>query len=376
VTWRDGVHITGTPLWCDARRRRDVCFVSSADRIGRAGHGQLIGTSITLALLGARDQGQLAVPLRQRFTLGTVRLELIPSGRGFGAAALHVDITGKTVLYAGPVRSSTGGAGDPAELRTCDAVVVAAPYGEPHHRFPPLADAIGATLDWARAQLVADRTPVLLVDSVLDGLEVASVLAADGVAVAGGRALRDAGQRIADLVPQRLDAASALATTRMVDRTQGGARGARAGGAVAMRARSGAGSPELPVPRAIGSDPALAARRPAGLLAIAPPGREPRALVWLDGERAGLARSLGERAFTTALVSGRALAGTAGYDAGFVWPAAADRAQLLDWIEATSARDVFVTGVCADAIAGALGSRARVIGPPQQLALFPREAAR
>ena len=53
VTWRDGVHLTGTPIWCDARRRRDVCFVSSADRVGRAGHGQLIGTPLTLALLGA-----------------------------------------------------------------------------------------------------------------------------------------------------------------------------------------------------------------------------------------------------------------------------------------------------------------------------------
>jgi len=68
VTWRDGVHLTGTPIWCDARRRRDVCFVSSADRVGRTGHGQLIGTAITLAMLGARAAGHLAVPLRQRFT--------------------------------------------------------------------------------------------------------------------------------------------------------------------------------------------------------------------------------------------------------------------------------------------------------------------
>src|SRR5215475_14181968 len=88
VTWRDGVHLTGTPIWCD-------------------GHGQLIGTAITLALVDATGPGHLAVPLRQRFTLGTVRLELIPSGRGFGAAALFADGTGKTVLYAGAVRTGT-----------------------------------------------------------------------------------------------------------------------------------------------------------------------------------------------------------------------------------------------------------------------------
>jgi putative mRNA 3-end processing factor len=342
VTWRDGVHLTGTPIWCDARRRRDICFLSSADRIGRTGHGQLIGTSITLALLGARDMGHLAVPLRQRFTLGTLRLELIPSGRGFGAAALHVDIAGKTVLYAGAVRTSAGGVGDAAELRTCDAVVVAAPYGEPHHRFPPLAEAIAATAGWTRAQLAAGRRPVLLVDSLLDGLEVASRLAAEGVAIAGGRALREAGQRIADLVPP----------PQIV------------GGAIAI------GSTISPRPRG----PMIAPGPGSGIPAIAAPGREPRAIVWLASDPGGLARSLGERAFATALVSARALDGDSRYDAGFGWAAAADRAQLLGWIEATGARDVFVTGACAEAIVGALRGRARVIGPPHQMPLFPREA--
>jgi putative mRNA 3-end processing factor len=348
VTWRDGVHLTGTPIWCDARRRRDVCFLSSADRVGRAGHGQLIGTAITLALLGARDKGHLAVPLRQRFTLGTVRLELIPSGRGFGAAALHADVTGKTVLYAGAVRTAAGGVGDPAELRTCDAVVVAAPYGEPADRFPPLRAEIDATIAWTRAQLAAGTRPVLFVDSLLDGLEVASRLAADGVAIAGPRALRDAAQRIADLVPspQVLEGAIAIGSTL--------------------------------APRALAPDPG------GGVPSIAAPGREPRAIVWLDSDRAGLARSLGahaagDRPPATALVSARARAGLAGHGAGFVWAAAADRAQLLGWIEATGARDVYVTGACAEAIVaalgGALGGRARVIGPPHQMPLFPHEAA-
>src|SRR5262249_10865538 len=138
---------------------------------------------------------------RQRFTLGTVRLELIPSGRGFGAAALHADVAGKTVLCAGAVRTSAGGVGDAAELRACDAVVVAAPYGEPHHQFPPLATAIAAAMDGPRPQLAAGRRPVLLVDTVLDGLEVASRLAAEDIAIAGGRALREAAHRIAELVP-------------------------------------------------------------------------------------------------------------------------------------------------------------------------------
>jgi hypothetical protein len=107
---------------------------------------------------------------------------------------------------------------------------------------------------------------------------------------------------------------------------------------------------------------------------IATPGREPRAIVWLDADRAGLARSVGDRAIATALISGRAIDGAAGYDTGVPWATAADRRHLLGWIEATGAREVFVTGACAEAIVAAIGARARVIGPPHQMPLFPREA--
>lgn len=323
MTWRDGVHLTGTPIWCDARRRRDVCFVSSAERVGRAGHGQLIGSPLTLGLLGAREGGHLAVPVRRRFTLGTLRLELIPSGRGPGAAALHVDAGGRSVLYAGPVRTDVPAAAaalalgvEPAGVRTCDAVAVAAVFGEERHRFPPLADAIAQTAAWAGAQLAAGRHAVLFVDTALDGLEVAACLAAEGLPLAGDRGVR------------------ALA------RTAAGLTG--------------------PVP----------AERAASPLQLGAPGREPRAVVWRDADRAGAARALGDRPRATALVSGRALEGAPDADAGFAWASAAGRAGLLAWIEATSAREIFVTGPCAEPIAGALGARARLVGPPRQMTLF------
>lgn len=307
VTWRDGVHLTGTPIWCDARRRRDITFVSSADRLGGSGHGQLIGTPLTLALLAAKGDGHLAVPLRQRFTLGTLRLELIPSGRGLGAAALHVDAAGRGTLYAGSVRTAAGGAGEAAEVRACDALVVGAPFGEAHHVFPRLPDVIEQACAWAAAELAAERRPVLFCDSVLDGLEIAIELAKRDLAIAAARPIRDAALRVN-------------------------------------------GRAQLP---------------PMGT-----PGKEPRAVIWLDADHGGLVKALAGKRFATALVSGRAVEGAEGYDAGFAWTNAADRKQLLAWIESAGAREVFVTGACADAIAEALGPRARVVGPPRQMALF------
>ncbi len=340
VTWRDGVHLTGTPIWCDARRRRDVCFVSSAERVGRAGHGQLIGSPLTLALLGARSGGHLAVPLRRRFTLGTLRLELIASGRGPGAAALHVDAGGRSVLYAGPVRTDVpaalGPGAEPAGVRTCDAVAVAAAHGDERDRFPPLADAIEQTLAWTRAQLAAGRHAVLLVDTALDGLEVAGCLAAGGLPLAGDRAIRDLARRAAELA-------------------------------------AGLPAPvSLTAPPA-GASPWGATTAPAPQLGA--PGKEPRATIWRDADRAGAARALGDRPHATALISGRALAAPcAAADAAFTWPSAAGRAALLAWIESTAAREVFVTGPGAEAIARALGARARLVGPPRQMMLFEAAA--
>jgi hypothetical protein len=198
---------------------------------------------------------------------------------------------------------------------------------------------------------------VLLVDTLLDGLEVASRLAAEDIAIAGSRALRETGQRIAELVPPPQIVDGQVAIGRSISPRMG------SDPALAMH-RSAAGSQ----PPARPPDPA------SGIPAISAPGREPRAIVWLDADRAGLARSLGDHPAVTALVSARALDGADGYDTGVPWASAADHAQLLGWIEATGARDVFVTGACAEAIVAALGARARIIGPPHQMSLFPREA--
>src|SRR5262245_63134645 len=92
IEWRDGVHIVGTPLWCDARRAREACFVSSA-LVPEAGrHKQVIATAETLALLPEASRQPLAVPFGRPFTLGNVRLELFPSGLIPGAASLQVDV--------------------------------------------------------------------------------------------------------------------------------------------------------------------------------------------------------------------------------------------------------------------------------------------
>ncbi|HUS32093.1 MAG TPA: hypothetical protein VMZ53_26520 [Kofleriaceae bacterium] len=309
VTWRDGVHLSGTSIWCDARRRRDVCFLSTADRVGRGGHGQLIGTPITLAL-AAPDSlaGHLAVPTHRPFTLGTTRLELIPSGRCLGSAALHVDLGERTVLYAGEVRMKGGI--ENAEVRRCDALVVAAPVGETHHRFAKVDDVLEQLVSFCKRQQKAGKTPMLVVDTPLDGIEVARRLVDEGMPVSASRAIRTVLPKIHSLLPAK-----------------------------AKHLRD----------------------------FIMPPGREGAIEMRVEGERVRPREKT-----VTALVSARAidLRTLDAYENGFPWPFVAGRDELLAWIEQSRAKEIFVTGASADAIAKKLGAKARVLGPPRQMALF------
>ncbi|MEZ4364811.1 MAG: hypothetical protein R2939_00825 [Kofleriaceae bacterium] len=196
VVWRDGVHVAGTVLWCDARRARSVCFVSSADRLGRAGHGQLVGTRETLAQVRATPAERLVVPYHRPFTLGTVRLELAPSGHAVGAAMLTTDVGGCRITYAGCVAPDGVGLGGAAAARPCDVLVVEARYGLREHAFPTATAAATALADWAREVCAGGAAAVVLVSSASKGLDVAARLAADGVVSAGHRALHDAARAL------------------------------------------------------------------------------------------------------------------------------------------------------------------------------------
>ncbi len=307
MSWRDGVHVLGTAVWCDARRARAVCFVSSADRTGRAGHGQLIATAETLALLGAHSDAHLAAPTGRPFTLGTVRLELVRSGWAVGAAALLVD-AGHRVLYAGAVGATGSGLGGAAELRRCDTLVVAAPYGAPHHRFDATAAEV---IEFARGALAIGAVPVVLVTSPLKGLDVAAAFDGVGIPCAGHRAIVEAARRLA-----------VAGVNVVVKRTV--ARGRALLWPLADRARLGA---------ALGGAPA----------------------------RVVLASGLAVE---------RDLVRELGVDAAIPWSAAADRAALLAYVARSGAASVAVTGAYADEIAAAIGPHARRLGPPRQMPLF------
>ncbi len=182
ATWRDGIHLTGTAIWCDAPRRRDLCFASAVDAFGRIRHGQLFGTEATLALVRGLHQApladsELAVPLARPFSLGGLRLELFASGHALGGAALRVEGNGRTVIYArgiNPLGTPLAGKGD---ARRADVVIVSGVYSHPRYVFQSFDAAIDEIAD--RAATISGRGGAcgLLVTSSTKALDIANALA-------------------------------------------------------------------------------------------------------------------------------------------------------------------------------------------------------
>jgi hypothetical protein len=313
VAWRDGVHIVGTSLWCDANRPREVCFASRGDAMPTARHGQLIATAETLALLsrpGARPAAALTPPFNRPFTLGQVRLELFRSGSGLGAASLAVDLEGQRIVYAGAVHLER------CDVRSCDTLVIDCEYGQPHYQFPPVDETRAAVQAFCARVIETGGVAVLLARGVTKAIELALLAAGADMPVLAHRAFSDPIRRL------------------------------------------GAGA-KVPLIR-------RATPKPTG----------GRVLLWPLAARTALSGLTLPAGSQTALVSGtaldRELVARLSIDAAFPWADRAGHQDLLSYIRASGAQWVFALGRGADAVLSALPRTCdtRALAPPQQMALF------
>jgi putative mRNA 3-end processing factor len=209
---------------CDAPGAAELAFVSHAEALpvarggaahrgGRATRTQVLTTPETLTLMGPRGERLRARALSpgfgRPFTLGFLRLELIPAGHQLGAASLLCDTGSARVLYGGAVgagavprdwaRASEQPRarpfGPPGEVRGCDAVCVDAAFADPRFEFLPIEEAHTRVLEFCADARARGCAPVLWVHALGPAQDAARVLRADGWRVRADRAVVDATAR-------------------------------------------------------------------------------------------------------------------------------------------------------------------------------------
>src|SRR5690349_13978303 len=100
---RNGLHLTGTPLSLDAKRKSPLSFVSHGHSDHIARHERTIATAATLRFMAHRLgplQAALPAPFGRPFELGSLTLELLPAGHILGSAQIRViREDGKRIVY-------------------------------------------------------------------------------------------------------------------------------------------------------------------------------------------------------------------------------------------------------------------------------------
>jgi putative mRNA 3-end processing factor len=177
--WSGGVHIQGTRLWCDAARANGVTFVSGADVALRGRWERLLTTERTQQL--AKLDGVLPATFGRPFAMGRARIELLPAGRLPGSAQLRAEVDGRVVLYAGAVNPMGGRLAEPAQLRGCDELIVAAPLAAAGLALPPRAEVEAQLVEAVRSVLSVGEVPLILAPALGLAAEVVALLAAAGV---------------------------------------------------------------------------------------------------------------------------------------------------------------------------------------------------
>jgi len=232
LQFADGVRVSGTAIYCDPPRRpraaNPLCFLSSARalRAGVAlhtGRARVVATQRTLALGRAAGGRAIAdalpVQLCRPFSLGRLRIELLPSGHLPGAAQLLVSRDGApTVLYAGVVAAREGGRlAEPLQARACDALAVSAPLVALTDRaLPPRAEVearLRAAVDEARA---AGRPVDVRAARLGAAAEVAALLPEADAATPRLRRVLAAYRKLG-LLPARAPAAEGAPPVRLLD---------------------------------------------------------------------------------------------------------------------------------------------------------------
>ncbi|MCP4445372.1 MAG: hypothetical protein GY811_08515 [Myxococcales bacterium] len=319
VTWREGIHLTGTSIWCDAIRARDICFLSSASAMRGARHAQLIASQDSFKLLGnvgSQTGSRLAPPFGQPFTLGTHRIELFSSGHALGSAQLLVKLGAHKIVYAGTVNPRGSTVGCPLDHRSTDTLVISARYGAPRFDFPDQENVLAQLGDRCE-QIARDRgVAVLLVGDTGKALDLASRLSERCIPLQAHRSFHDAARRSRPDLFSDLRRWSPSATTG-------------------------------------------------------------RILLWPVHTRSRLESDALPKGSDVFLVSGQALEPlsieAAGASEGFALSNQADHGELVQYIRSSGAGQVYLTHTC-DQGAGLRKAlpklKIETIGPPEQLSLF------
>lgn len=194
IEYDEGIHIKGTDLWFDSKKKARFSFLSNANVTGFVPHEKVIATPKTIRLSEKRVKSSvvLVCPFNHPFSLGKVQVELIPAGYILGSSQILIEMDGKRIVYTGDLKLRPSETAEPAEIRRCDIMIMKCTYGLPKYVFPSPQSVIDSMVDFIDDSLSSGITPILLVDPLGKAQDIAKVLGDMGYSISLHRSIHNA----------------------------------------------------------------------------------------------------------------------------------------------------------------------------------------
>lgn len=161
-----GVRLADTGLWFDAKKKVNLNFISSASLSPVPKHERIIATPQTLRFLESKTKNSvtLSCPYNRPFTLGNIRIELIPSGYMLGSSQIVVEHGGKRIIYTGDIKLRYSATAKYIEIRRCDILVLKCRYGISKYLFASDRDVMDSIYEFVKESLYFGYVPVIIID--------------------------------------------------------------------------------------------------------------------------------------------------------------------------------------------------------------------
>jgi putative mRNA 3-end processing factor len=182
IEYDKGIHLRGTDLWFDSRKKAKFSFISNAN-VGRfVPPEKVIATPETIRLIEKKIKKSvvLACPYNRPFTLGNAQVELIPSGYMLGAAQIEVKKADKTIIYTGDINLRESPTSKPARIKRCQILVLKCTYASPKYIFPPTGKVMESLTEFIEDTLSSGSVPVLLAEALGKAQDIIKLLSDQG----------------------------------------------------------------------------------------------------------------------------------------------------------------------------------------------------
>jgi len=129
-------------------------------------HERIIATPGTLGFIEGRTKNSvvLSCPYNRPFTLGNIRIELIPSGYMLGSSQIVVEHNDKRIIYTGDLKLRYSPTADYIELRRCDYLLIKCRYGISKYLFPPDKDTMKSIYEFVKESIYFGYIPVIIIE--------------------------------------------------------------------------------------------------------------------------------------------------------------------------------------------------------------------